>query len=885
MDQGGTGGPHQLTPFPPIEKWDHWEEVEASAWPKREKKQYAIVPTVCFNCEAACGLVAYVDKQTMEVRKLEGNPYNPASRGRNCAKGPATLNQIQNPSRLLHPMRRSGPRGSGQWTRVSWEEALADIADRIRKAIAEDRRHEIMYHVGRPGEDGFVERTLVAWGLDAHNSHTNVCSSGARLGYDLWMGNDRPSPDYAHARFILLLSSHLETGHYFNPHAQRIIEAKQRGAKIAVMDTRLSNTASMADSWLPTWPGSEAAVLLAMARVLIEENRFDRAFVEKWVNWEAWLKAEGRPLKFESFVEALKETYSRFTPEFAEQESGLAAAKIVETARQIGEAGSRFSAHVWRNAASGNLHGWMVARALFFLNVLTGSVGTEGGTLPNSWSKFVPVPFKKPPPQKTWNELLYPREYPFCHHEMSILLPHFLKEGRGRLEVYFTRAYNPVWTNPDGFNWIEMLTDEKKIGLHVALSPEWNETTHYADYVLPMGYGPERYDTMSFETHAGQWLAFRQPVRRVVQEMAGRPVEFTYQANPGEVWEENEFWLELSWRIDPDGALAIRPYFESPYRPGEKMSIQDHYRWIFENSVPGLPEAAKKENLSPYDYMKKYGAFEVSRDRYRLHEAAHGFPTPSKKLEFYSATLAEWGWKEYALPCYERSHVSRDKMAAPNEFPLIPTYRLPTQIHTRTGTAKWLWELGNSNPVIMNPRDARRLGLKNGELVRVVTETGHFVNRLWLTEGLMPGVVACSHHFGRWRLDAEHGSLWSTSLVDLVRDGTTWKLRQKEPIRPFKSPDPDSQRVFWKEAGVHQNLTFAPHPDPLSGMHCWHQKVRVEKAAPGDRYGDVEVDTQKGYEVYREWLKLTRPGPGPGGLRRPMWIARPYRPDPSAYRA
>ena len=88
------------------------------------------------------------------------------------------------------------------------------------------------------------------------------------MGYALWHGADRPSPDHANARFILLISAHLESGHYFNPHAQRVMEAKGAGAKLIVFDTRLSNTASMADYWLPSWPGSEAALLLAMALVI-----------------------------------------------------------------------------------------------------------------------------------------------------------------------------------------------------------------------------------------------------------------------------------------------------------------------------------------------------------------------------------------------------------------------------------------------------------------------------------------------------------------------------------------------------------------------------------------------------------------------------------------
>jgi anaerobic selenocysteine-containing dehydrogenase len=122
------------------------------------------------------------------------------------------------------------------------------------------RNNEIAYHVGRPGHEGYANRVLQAWGVDGHNSHTNICSSGARFGYNIWYGYDRPSPDHSEAKFILLISAHLESGHYFNPHAQRIIEAKMKGAKLACMDPRLSNTASMSDYWLPTYPGSEAAL-------------------------------------------------------------------------------------------------------------------------------------------------------------------------------------------------------------------------------------------------------------------------------------------------------------------------------------------------------------------------------------------------------------------------------------------------------------------------------------------------------------------------------------------------------------------------------------------------------------------------------------------------
>src|SRR5918994_2112083 len=740
-----------LANFPAVEKWGDWVEYDTAQWPRKVEKNCRIIPTICFNCEAACGLVAIIEKDSRRIRRFEGNPEHPGSRGRNCAKGPATLNQVTDPERIKYPLRRVGKRGEGQWERVTWDEVLDDIAARVRKALQEERRNEIMYHVGRPGHELlYHQRILHSWGIDGHNSHTNVCSAGARAGYAFWSGIDRPSPDHANSRFMLLLSSHLETGHYFNPHAQRIIEGKQRGAKICVIDTRLSNTASKADYWLSSWPGSEAAILLAFCNLLLQEDLFDHDFVRRWVNWEEYLRQEhpDTPQTFLSFVSVLKQIYAAYTPEFAAKEAGVDPQVLVEVAHEIARAGSAFSSHVWRNAAAGNLGGWQVARALQFFVVLVGAVGTPGGTAPNATNKYIPAPPSLPPPAKVWNELLLPREYPLAFFEMSFLLPHFIKEGRGKLAMYFTRVYNPVWTNPDGMSWIEMLTDETKVELHACLTPTWSETAWFADYVLPMGHASERHDLMSQETHAARWIGFRQPVLRLALERRGRTFDLTWQAHEaaglGQVWEEDEFWIELSWRIDPRRGPGLRKDFESPYHPGQKLRIEEVYRWIFENSVPGLPEAARNESLTPLEYMRKYGAFLVEDNVYRTHEQAPpakdvegaavdpttklivknghavgveidgraclGFPTPSRKLEFFSKTLKDWKWPEQSVPGYIRSHVHWSSVdRARGEMVLLPTFRLPTLIHTRSGNAKWLYEISHTNPLLIHPKDARRL--------------------------------------------------------------------------------------------------------------------------------------------------------------------------------
>ena len=832
-------------------------------------------------------------------------------------------------------MKRTGPRGSAQFAPVSWDDAMDDIAGRIRNAILEDRRNEIMYHVGRHGEDGFIERVLLTWGVDGNNTHTNICSAGARLGYTLWGGYDRPSPDHANANVILLLSAHLESGHYFNPHAQRIMDAKVRGgAKLIVVDPRLSNTASHADEWVSPWPGTEAALLLAIASYLLRTNAVDWNYIQRWVNWSTYLEQlhpDVDPHDFAAFKTALTDDYAQYTFEFAAEECKVPVKQVEHVARIVAGCNGKLAAHTWRAASAGNLGGWAVARAMFFLTVLTGSIGQEGGTSPNGWNKFIPHGPNMPGGHDSWNELLWPSEFPLSTNELSILLPHFLLEGRGKLDVYFTRVYNPVWTNPDGFSWVEALSREDLVGCHVAMTPTWNETALWADYVLPFGHSTERHDTQSYEQYAGKWLGFRQPVRRVALEKMGEKIGDTRDANPGEVWEENEFWFELSWRIDPDGSLGIREYFEAPGRPGEKITIDDYYGYVFDNNVPGLPEKAEAQGLTPLEYMRKYGAVEIVNGLYRQDERpltdaeregavadangvlrkpisgetqkplvgeagavgielddgsqVAGWLTASRKLELYSPAMADFGWPEYATPVYIKSHVHHSVIKPDSdEMLLVPTFRLPTLIHTRSGNAKYLNEISNKHPMWMNNIDAKRLGLKTGDMVRVSTEIGHFVARIWATEGIKPGVTALSHHMGRWRTSDEAGSRWVSGKVDVGQmDDGRWRLRYREGIRPFMSDDPDSMRIHWEDPGVHQNLAFAVHPDTWSGMHCWHQHVRIEPAHEEDKYGDVVVDTSKSREVYQEWMAKTRPGPNAQGLRRPPFMMRPVMPKMKAY--
>ena len=649
----------------------------------------------------------------------------------------------------------------------------------------------------------------------------------------------------------------------------------------------MSNTASHADLWLAPWPGQRGRDP-AVGRLLPAAHAADRRRLPASAGstgTSTWSNVHpDAPRDFATFLDLLTEDYARYTFEFAAAEAQIPVERIEELARarrRVRRAGSRRTSGARRRPAT--YGGWQVSRALWFVLALTGSIGTKGGTSPNGWDKFIPHGPNMPPAVDWWNELTWPAEYPMSTNEMSILLPHFLKDGRGKLDVYFTRVYNPIWTNPDGFTWMEALTDESMVGLHVALTPTWSETAEFADYVLPMGHSLERHDTHSYETHAGKWLGFRQPVRRVAMEKLGRPVADTRESNPGEVWEENEYWFELSWRIDPDGSLGIRKYFESPYRPGEKVTVDEYYRWIFENQVPGLPEkaaalghvaaalhaqvrrrggglatsTASTSGRSPTPnwtapsrttdgVLRKPVTLDSApplvgeagvgrRASTTTARARSAGSTPSRKLEVYSTAMRDWGWPEHATPTYIESHVSRRQID-----PDARRVRAGADVPAAHADPHPLGERqvpqrDQQHPPALDEREGRRPRTGSAPVT-------------W--SGSRPGSATSSSRCGRprasgpasWRCRttwAAGGSAtaraaagspaWSTSTTPTAsgRCGRSRACARSTPTTRTARGSTGTTPACTRTS------TFPVQPDPWSGAHCWLQKVTAGARPPG----------------------------------------------------
>ncbi len=692
-----TNTPDSLSFYPPLDQWEDFKELDGDDWKRggidRKGVQsaenpdgiyvndFAIVPTACSNCEASCGLTAWIDKKTFTVKKYMGNPLHPGSRGRNCAKGYAAQSQMYDPDRLAFPIKRAAgsKRGEGKWVRTTWDEAMTTIGKKMGDTLRvgdELSKKSVMFHVGRPNENGFTGKFWETLNTDAFNSHTNICSSGGRTPTIQWANDDRTSPDWANAKLVFLNSSHAaDAGHYFQQSASFIADARKKGAKLVVMDPRMSNSAGMADLWIAAWPGTEAAIYLYLVNRMLQENQVNKPFVKKWFNWEVmmdnkdylnfmvkkgYIKALPESNSFEAYMEMLKELYSPYTLEYAVKETRVQAYKLEQLYEMFIWADTSISSYFWRATAAGNRGGWVSGRTGYLALGLRGAIGPKGGTFFHHWH-VISVAGKggastvgqgkrgaNVPKVNVWNELTWPPEWPLSTYEMSYLLPHLLtdtewqqkwiKKGLNvptKLAVWIPRMYNPVWINPDGFRWLEVLKDESKMELTFNLSPTWSETNWHVDYVLPVGLAGERHDQHSEATMPARWTSFRQPVMRVALEKAGwKPknpnratLEAHIKAGLGEVWEENEFWFEMGVNyIDPDGSLNIKKMWESKKNPGKPVTISEWYDAAFGDNLPNLKSTAtqdpryKNAEFPVYEYMRDHGAWMEENHIYSAQE-------------------------------------------------------------------------------------------------------------------------------------------------------------------------------------------------------------------------------------------------------------------------
>ena len=434
--------------------------------------------STCRLCPAGCGILGEVADG--RVTKINGNPRHPNNRGKLCPRGHAGLNVLYDPDRLLFPLKRSGARGEGRWTRITWEQALEEISKRLAPLPAQGKTEALWVEQGVGGEhDLLFLHFLKAFGNPAIFNDSSYPGESRAFAQSLTWGAEPLVNDAAKARFILNFGANPYENHeQYVPLAQRIVEGRlNNGAKMVTFDVRLSNTAGKSHEWIPVAPGTDGIVALALAHHILQQGLHDAEFLNKWTNVPA---------------AKLSEHLAPYTPEQAEKTSGVKATEIRRLAVELAQA--KPATVLTGRGVGGHHNGVLTERCVSLLCAVIGNIDIPGGNcLPRVLDLGEPA-------LKT--------VYPSSPGAFSVL-----KEGKKRPEVFLAYMANPAYANPAPSEVAQILKDEKKVPFLVVADTHLTETGALADILLPMATYLESWN---LETRPAMdlvpFVSIRQPI-------------------------------------------------------------------------------------------------------------------------------------------------------------------------------------------------------------------------------------------------------------------------------------------------------------------------------------------------------------------------------------
>lgn len=444
--------------------------------------------TLCAGCGNDCGVVAYV--QDGEFWKVAGHEDHPYVRGCLCGRGQAYSAVLHSEARIQTPLKREG---DGTFSSVSWDDALADIAERIAATTPE---RVVMFQDGRSTNSYFTERFMAAIGSPNYISESvltdvDILAVGSRIFGSF------PSPDAGESRYIVLLDKSYYEG--IRPvEGEEMLHAREEGGHIVVVDPRLPDFGAIADEWVPVRAGCELAFLLGVIGHIAATGGYDADFGREYGNG------------FDEFIEAMQE----FTPEWAAEICDVSADKIVEIAEGLVAAAPHCYIDMqWGGmVGSGYRNSAQMLRALLLANAMLGNINQEGGLLfplsPSFDSSaldsdvFVSVPTVR---GNRIGDGDYPLAYPYVGNCQAALG----SAQDGEIDVAFFVESNPL---RDYSDTALVQADLDAIPLKVAVSPVVNETANQADYVLPALTYLENEEVVGIATAKETVAALRSPV-------------------------------------------------------------------------------------------------------------------------------------------------------------------------------------------------------------------------------------------------------------------------------------------------------------------------------------------------------------------------------------
>lgn len=653
-----------------------------------------IKKSICTICDPTglCGMDLYI--KDGEIIKVEGTKENPHNNGRLCSKGGAQRQYIYNKERLKTPLKRVGAKGTGEFEPISWDEALDIVAEKFKEAKGEFGAESVVFYSGyskwfRP----FLQRLAYVFGSPNFLTESSACNKAMVMASKL---NGTPgSADIKNSKCLMIWSANpFHSRHMAVP---GLLAAKERGLKIIVIDPRITPTVDLADIHLQVRPGTDGALALAMAYVMINENLYDEHFVNNYT------------FGFEEYCKYVQD----FTPEKAEEITGVPAEKIRAAARMFATV-KPSSIMPSSQALVHHTNGIQNYRAIFALTALTGNYDVAGGNRPQ---------------QPSWGHLpggIITNEHDFeCPRKLSEMAPrigedkfplftNMFEEGQAMCLPSQIRTQKPypikaiiglglnhlMW--PDSSSFAESLKEVFFVNVDLFMT----ESCKYADIILPACSSVERSELRVYPEH---YIIYTQPA-----------IEPCFEARP-----DTDILYDLAQRLEVNDPL---------FNAGIEASLD----WVLEPSGITIEELKKHpagmKVLNPLVFPeKKY--------------LKSGFKTPSGKVEFKSLILEEAGIE--GLPVYtepEHSPLSTPELA--KEFPFIINTgsRLPNFCHTRTFRMAWTASLRPEPTADINRRDAESLAIKQGGKIKISTPKGSSITlKANLTEAVQPGVVHMQH--------------------------------------------------------------------------------------------------------------------------------------------
>lgn len=769
--------------------------TEAKAQPKSPGTG-TWVPTVCQGCTTWCPAEALV--QDGRVVKVRGHHLSKSNEGYLCPRGHMSIKQMYDPDRVKVPMKRTNPqKGRGidpKFVPISWDEALDTIADKIMELRKNNETHKYMLMRGRYtyARDVLYDCVTKVIGSPNNISHSAICAEAEKFGAYYTEGYwDYRDYDLGNTRYVLLFGGDPLATNRQVPNAIRQWGAVLDRGTVAVVDPRLSATASKAHEWLPVKPGGDGALAVAMAHVILAEGLWSREFVGDFKDGINRFKA-GQSVDESTFDEKLTNGVVKWwnlelknrTPEWAEKVCLIPADQIRRVA--IGFAKAAPAAICWMApGAAMQPRGCYSAFAAHALNGLVGSVDNKGGVLQKMKAPYSHIPLYKDKYKPYLDEVAQKGlKHKKIDHRGTLEFPALNKKPGGG--VVTNRAADGIlnedpneikvaisyWTNftyscTGATRWEKAMA---KIPFFAHIVTNASEMSQYADIVLPASFHKfERWGLIPSKYNRYSYIGLQQPMVKRLWDSRTDETEFS--------------WL-LAKKLKEKGFSNLFDYFQKELvdpETGRPAANEGEFSEIVVKTM-----TRKQWDPAEYDSGEKINGWQefVQRglwqsDQYPFKKLwEKGFKTETKKFEFYSETL-----KKVLGQHAEKHKVSIDKVmevtqyVARGEQAFIPHYE-PAKIHgdenefpfifidsksrlNREGRSQNLREYyeflkvdpgstSHLDEVRINPADADKLGLKDGDKVRVISPEKEVVSQVRLWEGLRPGTLNHTFGWGHW---------------------------------------------------------------------------------------------------------------------------------------